>query len=104
MAVVRWLAAIALLLFGVMDPLSSWPILVWPQVTRGIGQSAQETGIPHAFGVLTCETLEQAISFFKKYSLAAIGLAPFGPLDLNRASPGYGSITATPKPLRPPCP
>ena len=31
------------------------------EVTRGIGQSAQETGIPHAFGVLTCENLEQAI-------------------------------------------
>jgi len=31
------------------------------EVTRGIGQSAQETGVPHAFGVLTCETLQQAI-------------------------------------------
>jgi 6,7-dimethyl-8-ribityllumazine synthase len=31
------------------------------EVTRGIGRSAQETGVPHAFGVLTCETLEQAI-------------------------------------------
>lgn len=31
------------------------------EVTRGIGQSAQETGVPHAFVVLTCETLEQAI-------------------------------------------
>src|SRR3989442_723158 len=31
------------------------------EVTRGIGQSAQETGVPHGFGVLTCETLEQAI-------------------------------------------
>jgi 6,7-dimethyl-8-ribityllumazine synthase len=31
------------------------------EITRGIGQSAQETGVPHAFGVLTCETLEQAI-------------------------------------------
>src|SRR6266542_963486 len=31
------------------------------EVTRGIGQSAQGTGVPHAFGVLTCETLEQAI-------------------------------------------
>ena len=28
---------------------------------RGIGQSAQETGVPHAFGVLTVENLEQAI-------------------------------------------
>ncbi len=31
------------------------------EVTRGIGQSAQETGVPHAYGVLTCDTLEQAI-------------------------------------------
>jgi 6,7-dimethyl-8-ribityllumazine synthase len=31
------------------------------EVTRGIGQSAEATGVPHAFGVLTCETLEQAI-------------------------------------------
>jgi len=31
------------------------------EVTRGIWQSAQETGVPHAFGVLTCENLEQAI-------------------------------------------
>ena len=31
------------------------------EVARGIGQSAQETGVPHSFGVLTCDTLEQAI-------------------------------------------
>jgi len=31
------------------------------EVARGIGQSEQETGVPHAFGVLTCDTLEQAI-------------------------------------------
>lgn len=31
------------------------------ECTRGIGQSAQETGIPHTYGVLTCENLEQAI-------------------------------------------
>jgi 6,7-dimethyl-8-ribityllumazine synthase len=31
------------------------------EVTRGIGQSAQETGVPHSYGVLTCENLEQAI-------------------------------------------
>jgi 6,7-dimethyl-8-ribityllumazine synthase len=31
------------------------------EVARGIGQSAQETGVPHAFGILTCDTLEQAI-------------------------------------------
>jgi 6,7-dimethyl-8-ribityllumazine synthase len=31
------------------------------EVTRGIGQSAQETEVPHGFGVLTCDRLEQAI-------------------------------------------
>lgn len=31
------------------------------EVTRGVGQATQETGIPMGFGVLTCDTLEQAI-------------------------------------------
>jgi 6,7-dimethyl-8-ribityllumazine synthase len=31
------------------------------EVTRGIGQAAQETGVPHTYGVLTCENLEQAL-------------------------------------------
>lgn len=46
------------------------------------------------------ETLGRALAFFEKHRhrLAAIGLAPFGPLDLNPASPSFGSITATPKP------
>jgi len=34
---------------------------IYNEVTRGIGQSQQETGVPHSFGVLTCETLEQAL-------------------------------------------
>jgi 6,7-dimethyl-8-ribityllumazine synthase len=35
---------------------------IYNEVARGIGQSQQETGIPHTFGVLTCETLEQALN------------------------------------------
>jgi 6,7-dimethyl-8-ribityllumazine synthase len=35
---------------------------IYNEVARGIGQSQQETGIPHAFGVLTCENLEQALN------------------------------------------
>jgi 6,7-dimethyl-8-ribityllumazine synthase len=31
------------------------------EVTRGVGQSAQATGVPHSWGVLTCDNLEQAI-------------------------------------------
>jgi 6,7-dimethyl-8-ribityllumazine synthase len=35
---------------------------LYNEVSRGIGQSQQETGVPHSFGVLTCETLEQALN------------------------------------------
>ncbi len=31
------------------------------EVTRGVGESAQATGVPHAWGVLTCDNLEQAL-------------------------------------------
>lgn len=35
---------------------------IYNEVARGIGQSQQDTGVPHSFGVLTCETLEQALN------------------------------------------
>jgi fructokinase len=44
------------------------------------------------------ETIGRAVAFFKKFDLSAIGLATFGPLDLDPASPTYGTITASPKP------
>jgi fructokinase len=47
------------------------------------------------------ETLAQAVTFFEKYAsqgLTAIGMASFGPVDLDPASPTYGHITTTPKP------
>jgi fructokinase len=48
------------------------------------------------------ETLMKVIDFFqkemKKKPLAAIGIASFGPLDIDEKSPAYGSITGTPKP------
>jgi 6,7-dimethyl-8-ribityllumazine synthase len=36
--------------------------LIANEVSRGIGQSALETGVPHAFGVIACDTQEQAIN------------------------------------------
>jgi 6,7-dimethyl-8-ribityllumazine synthase len=36
--------------------------LIANEVSRGIGQSAMETGVPHTFGVIACDTLEQAIN------------------------------------------
>jgi fructokinase len=48
------------------------------------------------------ETLGKAIQFFQPFvssrQVSAIGVGCFGPLDVNRESPTYGFITATPKP------
>ena len=48
------------------------------------------------------ETIRRAIAFFEPYThnanLAAVGIASFGPVDLNPVSPSYGYITTTPKP------
>ncbi|MEN4042285.1 MAG: ROK family protein [Anaerolineaceae bacterium] len=50
------------------------------------------------------ETLQKVISFFRRFQdesgdrLSAIGVACFGPVDLDTNSPSYGHITSTPKP------
>ncbi|GAA0977507.1 ROK family protein [Acrocarpospora macrocephala] len=44
-------------------------------------------------------TIPEAVRFFLGHdALAAIGVASFGPVDLDPGSPTYGHITATPKP------
>ncbi|MGO8795810.1 MAG: 6,7-dimethyl-8-ribityllumazine synthase [Candidatus Sulfotelmatobacter sp.] len=73
------------------------------EVARGIGQSAQETGVPHAFGVLTCDTLEQAIDRAGlkmgnkgvEAALAAIEMA-----NLTKAVSGLSSEATGKKPAR----
>lgn len=54
------------------------------------------TGTPEA-------TLRRALEFFRETQieeggLAAVGVASFGPLDLDPASGTYGRVTSTPKP------
>ena len=48
------------------------------------------------------DTLTRALAFFQKgfsiQPLSALGVACFGPIDLNPASPTFGYITTTPKP------
>jgi 6,7-dimethyl-8-ribityllumazine synthase len=78
------------------------------EVTRGIGQSAQETGVPHAFGVLTCETLEQAIDRAGlkmgnkgfEAALAAVEMANLTKAVVGRSSL-VGRKTALSSPLSP---
>jgi len=44
------------------------------------------------------ETLRQGLEFFAAHRpFAAMGIATFGPCDLDRRSPAYGHITTTPK-------
>ena len=45
------------------------------------------------------ETLEQTITFFKKYeNLVSLSIGSFGPIDIDHNSKTYGYITNTPKP------
>jgi len=48
------------------------------------------------------ETIQRVIQFFREQAreqpLAAVGVASFGPLDLDPQSPRFGYITSTPKP------
>lgn len=48
------------------------------------------------------ETLARVLAFFREQArgtpLAALGLATFGPVDLDPRSPTFGFITSTPKP------
>lgn len=47
------------------------------------------------------ETIDRALAFFedqaRRAPLAGVGIASFGPVDLNPASPHWGYITSTPK-------
>jgi len=68
------------------------------------GELLQETRIPTGTPE---ETIPQVIDFFQDFSrdfsrsggepLAAIGIASFGPVQIDRNSPQYGFITTTPK-------
>lgn len=44
------------------------------------------------------ETLKSLFSYFKEKNIEALGIASFGPIDLNEESETYGFITTTPKP------
>jgi fructokinase len=72
-----------------------------------IGTGSEEVLAETRFSTTTPEeTLGRAIEFFREHmlrrdtdhTLAAIGIASFGPVDPNPSSPTFGYITSTPKP------
>ncbi|MBO4374890.1 MAG: ROK family protein [Lachnospiraceae bacterium] len=58
------------------------------------GRIAERESIPTADPE---ETLRRIISFFADKDICALGVASFGPIDLDKSSPTYGYITSTPK-------
>ncbi|MCR5012518.1 MAG: ROK family protein [Lachnospiraceae bacterium] len=44
------------------------------------------------------DTIPHIIDYFKDKKIEALGVASFGPVDLDPESPAYGHITTTPKP------
>ena len=74
---------------------------IYNEVARGIGQSQQETGIPHSFGVLTCETLELSLIHIsvdydpaKKYPLIVEVHGGPASAALSHWDSGYGLSAA----------
>jgi len=69
-----------------------------------VGASPDDIRREERFPTTTpAETLDKSIAFFKQAEtdfgeLAALGIACFGPLDPNPASPTFGFILPTPKP------
>jgi fructokinase len=67
----------------------------------GIADPSHRITARHRIPTTTpAEVLPAAIAWFHEQGLlpAAIGIASFGPLNLDRASPGWGHVTRTPKP------
>jgi len=66
----------------------------------GIGTCPDDLEV-HSFRTVgPVESIRQAIQFFRDKGgtrLEALGIASFGPIDLDRTSPTYGYITTTPK-------
>ena len=66
-------------------------------IGTGPGDVRAELRIPTG---APAETLARAVAFFRERPrpVAAVGIASFGPIDLDPASPTWGFVTTTPKP------
>ena len=58
------------------------------------GRILEQVSIPT---VTPEETMPKIIEYFRGKDIKALGVASFGPVDLDKASPTYGYITKTPK-------
>lgn len=64
-----------------------------------VGASPGDLTQPHRIPTTSPgETLEAVVRYFSERDVQAIGVASFGPLDLDPSSDGFGRMLATPKP------
>jgi fructokinase len=63
-------------------------------VGRDSGKIVEKTQLPTA---MPGGTMAALFAFFDRYALVGMGIAAFGPVDLNKRSKTYGHITTTPK-------
>lgn len=64
-----------------------------------IGSSPRDLSSPHRIATTDPgETLGAVTAFLSSHDVDAIGVASFGPLDLDRSSNGFGQMLTTPKP------
>jgi fructokinase len=63
-----------------------------------VGEAPQAIHVSTSIPTTTpTATLAHVIAFFQPYALCSLGLATFGPVDLDRQSPTYGHLLSTPK-------
>ena len=58
------------------------------------GEILDQISIPTETPQITMNTI---VDYFKSKNIEALGIGSFGPIDLDKASDTYGSITSTPK-------
>jgi fructokinase len=56
-----------------------------------------EVRIPTTDPASTLEAIERVLDDWRSQEFQAVGIGSFGPIDRDRSSPSYGSITSTPK-------
>jgi fructokinase len=68
-------------------------------LAAGPDRIVAEERLPTTTPEETLGGIERVLEGWRRdHGFAALGLASFGPVDVDRASPTYGSVTSTPKP------
>ncbi len=80
--------------FGGVETGGTWTVCAVGHRARG---ARPDRGVPHR-GPRADDRADRAVLRRRASCRAAIGVGAFGPLDLDRRSPSWGTVTRTPKP------